>query len=266
MLPFGGRGVHIEMNTRRVFLGLPMLAAAVPAAETALPPAFPSQDPDMVREVVGASHFNFARVKELVTARPALAKASWDWGFGDWETALGAASHMGHRDTALFLLDHGAPATIFSAAMLGQLHVVRGFLGASPGIQKIKGPHGITLMAHALAGKEAAADVVTFLESSGNADEQPTLAPLSADEQLLLSGIYSFGSGPADKLEVKVTRGNLTVARIKGAPRNLFHLGSYAFYPAGADAVRVRFTVTDGKAKLLTVHDPGLLVTAERQP
>ena len=85
-------------------------------------------------------------------------------------------------------------------------------------------------------------------------------------EQQLLSGIYSFGSGPADKLEVKVTRGNLTVSRIKGAPRNLFHLGSHAFYPAGADAVRVRFTVADGKAKLLTVHDPGLLVTAERQP
>ena len=219
----------------------------------------------MVRELVGAAHFDFARVKELVNARPALAKASWDWGFGDWETALGAASHMAHRDTALYLLDHGAPPTIFSAAMLGQLHVVRAFVGASPGIQKMKGPHGITLMAHALAGKDAAADVVTFLESSGSADEQPSLAPLSADEQKLLSGIYSFGSGPTDKLEVKVTRGNLTVSRLKSAPRNLFHLGSYVFYPAGADAVRIRFTVIGGKAKSLAVHDPGLLVTAELQ-
>jgi hypothetical protein len=26
-----------------------------------------------------------------------LARAAWDWGFGDWETALGAASHMGSR-------------------------------------------------------------------------------------------------------------------------------------------------------------------------
>ena len=240
-------------------LALPAAAAEVPPS---LPGSFPSHDPDLAREVVGVSHFNFARVKELVDARPALAKVSWDWGFGDWETALGAASHMGQREIALYLLDKGAAPTIFSAAMLGQLEVVKAFIAANPGMQGIKGPHGLTLMVHARAGAKPAADVVAYLEGLGGADEKPTLAPLGDEEKSLLSGSYSFGPGPTDKLEVKVTRGQLTVSRIKGTSRNLFHLGSFAFYPAGADAVRLRFTVEGGKAKSLTVQDAGLMVTA----
>src|SRR5688572_28020633 len=79
-------------------------------------PAFPAQDPDLVKEVVGASHGNLARVKELVTARPALARASWDWGYGDWETPIDAASHVGNRAIAELLIAHGARPTIFTAA------------------------------------------------------------------------------------------------------------------------------------------------------
>ncbi len=43
---------------------------------------FPRQDASLVREVVAASHGNFKRVRELVEASPALAKANWDWGCG----------------------------------------------------------------------------------------------------------------------------------------------------------------------------------------
>ena len=59
---------------------------------------YPSIDDEIVAEVVGASHFNLDRVKELVDRRPELARATWDWSFGDWETALGAASHVGRKD------------------------------------------------------------------------------------------------------------------------------------------------------------------------
>src|SRR5262245_29120480 len=55
--------------------------------------SFPFQARDLVREVVGASHGNLPRVKELIEAMPALARASWDWGFGDHEAAIDAASH-----------------------------------------------------------------------------------------------------------------------------------------------------------------------------
>src|ERR1051325_5140636 len=85
--------------------------------------SFPSQPPDVVKEMVSVSHGNVKRVKELVKMHPALAKAAWDWGFGDWETALGAASHVGNREIAELLIEQGAPPTIFSATMLGQLEV-----------------------------------------------------------------------------------------------------------------------------------------------
>jgi hypothetical protein len=44
-------------------------------------------------------------------------RAAWDWGFGDWEDALGACSHTGNREIAGYLIERARP-TIFSAAML----------------------------------------------------------------------------------------------------------------------------------------------------
>ena len=82
---------------------------------------FPSQEPALVREVVAASHTRLERVRELVSASPALAKAAWDWGFGDWESALGAASHMGRRDIAELLMGHGARPNLYTHTMLGRL-------------------------------------------------------------------------------------------------------------------------------------------------
>src|SRR5687768_11857671 len=81
-----------------------------------LPAGFPSHDPSLAREVVGKSHFDYDTVKKLVEARPALAKVSWDWGFGDWESALGAASHVGRREIADLLIAHGARPDIFTFA------------------------------------------------------------------------------------------------------------------------------------------------------
>ncbi len=89
-----------------------------------LDPHLLSQDPKLVKETVAVSHGNLPRVRELVEASPALAKATWDWGFGDWETALGAASHTGRREIAELLIAHGARPDIFTFAMFGQLDVV----------------------------------------------------------------------------------------------------------------------------------------------
>ncbi|MSV30540.1 MAG: hypothetical protein EXQ52_17625, partial [Bryobacterales bacterium] len=91
------------------------------AAAEPLPASFDANPPEIVREMVSVSHGNFERVKELVNSRPALARVAVDWGFGDWEDALGAASHVGNRHIAEYLLANGARPTLFSAAMLGQL-------------------------------------------------------------------------------------------------------------------------------------------------
>ena len=72
-----------------------------------LPDLFPAQPPELIREIVTVAHFDLKRVQDLVDARPSLARAAWDWGFGDWETPLGAASHMGNRPITEYL--NGAP-------------------------------------------------------------------------------------------------------------------------------------------------------------
>ena len=224
---------------------------------------FPRQDPQLVNEMVGVSHGNLGRVRELVTAKPALAKAAWDWGFGDWETALGAAAHTGSRDIADLLLEHGARPTIFSAAMLGQLDVVNAFVEASPGIQRTHGPHNITLLAHARVGGDVARPVLTYLESLGDADIGPTSVTLAPDELQTYVGTYTFDSGASDRLEVSERNGRLRILRIGGDARGLVPLGDHEFHPLGAPAVRIRFAFDTDQA-MLTVHDPDVIVTGTR--
>jgi hypothetical protein len=240
-------------------------ASGYPPASATVSREFPSQDPAVVREVVGASHTKFDRVKELVTARPALAKATWDWGFGDWESALGAASHVGRRDIAMLLLEHGAAPTIFSAAMLGQLDVVRSFVEASPGTQGTLGPHGISLLRHAEAGGEEANGVLAYLEELGDADPRPPTVELTPEDYERYIGTYAFGNAPGDFLAVTVDdKGRLRITRGDQPARFLFGVGDHAFFPSGAQAVRVRFDVSNGRAASLSVHDPDLVLTARR--
>lgn len=196
-------------------------------------------------------------------ARPALAKASWDWGFGDWETALGAASHMGNRDIALYLLEKGAPPTLFSATMLGGLDAVKALIAAHPGIQRVTGPHSISLLSHAKAGGAAAIDVLHYLDNLGGADGTPS-APITEEEMLALAGSYTFGVGPAERVDISMSKGQLLFTRAGTMGKPLFPLGERVFYPAGSSAVRIRFSGAAADMSL-AVHDPDLVLTARRQ-
>ncbi len=227
--------------------------------------SYPSQEQSVVKEVVGASHGNFDRVKELVSLRPELANATYDWGFGDWETALGAASHTGRKQIARFLIENGARPDIFTAAMLGNLAAVKAFVAASPGIQSHPGPHGITLLSHARAGGEEAAGVVKYLEALGGADPRYTNLPLQEEQQAALLGKYSFGSGSDDTFKVFLDRrGNLALERAGGVQRVLFHQGDLEFHPSGAPSARIRFTeVGEGKMSL-SIFNPQVVATAKK--
>ena len=119
----------------------------------------------IVEEFVGKAHGNLDRVKEMLTQEPGLVNATWDWGGGDFETALGAASHMGRKDIANYLLDHGARLDIFAAAMLGKLDIVKAALITYPNFIDILGPHGIPLIDHAEAGGKEAKAVFEYLSS-----------------------------------------------------------------------------------------------------
>ncbi len=125
--------------------------------------------PELVNEFVAKAHGDLPRVQALLAQEPMLINAAWDWGGGDWETALGAAAHMGRRDIALYLLEQGARIDLFAAAMLGQLETVRAILTAFPQMLHQPGPHGIPLLSHAQKGGNEAEAVVTFLQAQAQA-------------------------------------------------------------------------------------------------
>lgn len=242
---------------------------APPPYPIAASDAFPQQDPAVVKEAVGASHGNFARIRELVERQPALARASMDWGFGDWEACIDAASHVGNKPIADFLLNNGARPTIFSAAMMGQLDAVKAFIAARPGIQRTLGPHGITLMSHAKAGGPDAAAVVQYLTGLGDADTPTPTQPVDDADRDAIVGKYVYGPGPRDYFTIDVQKPQLGtvlgIDRPNGpARRGLFHLGNLVFFPAGVPNAKIAFARENGKITQLTLADPNVMVTAKR--
>ncbi len=246
-------------------------ASATPAATSVAGDLFPSQDPALAREVVGVSHRDLKRVRELVERQPSLARASVDWGFGDWEACIDAASHVGNKPIAEFLLESGARPTIFSAAMMGQLDVVKAFIAARPGVQRIPGPHGLTLMWHAKQGGPDAAAVVEYLTTVGDADLRPTTQPLEPTDRDAIVGKYVYGPGPRDHFTVEVRRDmagrEQVVIERTGAPsrQNLNHLGNLVFFPSGVPSARIAFGRQGAKVTQLTVADPDVMLTARRE-
>ena len=226
---------------------------------------FPQLDPSLVREAVGASHANFPRIRELVEKQPALARASMDWGSGDWEACIDAAAHVGNRPIAEYLLANGARPTIFSAAMMGQLDVVKAFVAAQPGIQRNHGPHGLTLLSHAKAGGPDAAAVVSYLTSLGDADVPAPTQPLDAAERDALVGKYVYGPGPRDFFIVDVRQDRIAIDRPGGAGRhNMMHSGNLVFFPVGVPSTKIMFARENGKVTQLTLADPNMTVIAKR--
>ncbi len=234
------------------------------SSQSAVPDGFPSQDPHAVQDIVRFAHFSVDNVKELVSARPALAKASWDWGFGDWESALGAASHMGRRDIAKVLMDHGARPTMFTFAMLGNLDAVRAMIEANPGIQRLHGPHGLTLLAHAKFGGERSKSTVAYLESLGDADIGQKGLPVPSEENAAIQGVYAFGNSPDERLKVFEAKRGLAIEREGHIHRTMLRVGPWEYHPTGAPAVRIRFDASGSRPNSLTIVDAALEVTARR--
>lgn len=152
---FGGTGLFAQSPT----------PSNSPGAAPVIPDRGPPIESGLVKQFVIAGHGQLDKVKEMLAAQPALINATWDWGGGDFETALGGASHMGRPDIARFLLENNARMDLFAAAMLGRLDIIKAAAAAFPNIARVPGPHKIPLIAHAEKGGADAAAVVEFLKT-----------------------------------------------------------------------------------------------------
>ncbi|WP_309711840.1 hypothetical protein [Armatimonas sp.] len=133
----------------------------------------PQVNRQLAQDFVIYAHSDLDMVKKLLEKEPGLLNAQIDWGGGDWECALGGASHMGRRDIVEFLLERGARPDLFCATMLGQLETVKAFLTLQPKMIDTKGPHGFTLHWHAQVGGKNAEAVLDYLQSIKKLELKP---------------------------------------------------------------------------------------------
>ncbi|WP_221898709.1 hypothetical protein [Robiginitalea sp. SC105] len=248
---------------------------SVNTADPELSPNYPALDQGTVSEVVGASHFDLDRVKVLVEPRPELARACWDWAFGDFETALGAASHVGRRDIASYLMEKGARPDIFTYAMFGAINAVKAMISETPGIQGIYGPHGISLLSHARTGMREVAgfpvdkarqqQLIDYLQDLGDADPQWPDQPMTEAEKEQYLGDYRYGPGDKDGFSVrKNMREMLSLGRLGAFGGGLYYLGNHAFVYNGTPSVTVTFQMAGERVASLTVEEPGLRLLARK--
>jgi hypothetical protein len=146
----------------------PMSALGQTPPPAATRPAFekpPPIKPEDVQAFVGVAHRDINRVRDMLDQQPWIVNATWDWGGGDWESAMGAAGHTGGVEIAELLFERGGRIELHCAAMLGWLDVVKAAVAARPGAENILGPHAIPMWSHAWTGGERASEVLAYLES-----------------------------------------------------------------------------------------------------
>jgi len=131
-------------------------------AKTQDEPLFTSEE---IKEFVFAAHRDFDEVKRIFTEKPLILNCTNQSKQGDFETAMGGASHMGRKDIADFLVEQGARLDIFSHTFLGHVDLVKTMIKAYPQYLHAYGPHGFTLLHHAHAGKHT--DFAKWIEDQG---------------------------------------------------------------------------------------------------
>jgi hypothetical protein len=127
----------------------------------------------MAQDFVIFAHSNLEMTTKLLDREPGLLNASIDWGGGDWETALGGASHMGRKEIVQFLIGRGARVDLFCATMLGKTEIVKSLLELQPSLIDAKGPHGFSLHFHAQVGGDEAKETLDYLQSVKEIELKP---------------------------------------------------------------------------------------------
>ncbi len=118
-----------------------------------------------ITEFVFAAHKDLEETQKIVEKKPLLLNCTNQFKKGDFETALGGASHMGRRDIADMLVAKGARLDLFNYTFLGYSDFVKKFITDYPHFLRAPGPHGFTLLHHAKVGGHT--DMETWLMEKG---------------------------------------------------------------------------------------------------
>jgi len=122
---------------------------------------------ELVKEFVVAGHNDLLKVQSMLKENPNLIFSMYDWGGGDFETAIEGAGHVGDKEIANYLIGEGARVNIFALTMLGKTLIVKPVLEEFPNLIFSKGPHGFTLLHHAKVGGKDSEELYEYVQTKG---------------------------------------------------------------------------------------------------
>ncbi len=133
---------------------------------------FAQQEPapipiNIVKDFVGAGHRDLSKVKEMVAEHQNIVHCTYDWGNGDFESAIEGAGHVGNKPIAEYLIENGSRVTLFVLTMLGKTQIVKSYIETYPEYLHARGAHGFTFLHHAQRGGEEAKELLEFFQSKG---------------------------------------------------------------------------------------------------
>ncbi len=172
---------------------------------------------EIINEFIGAAHGDFKRVQALLEQYPSLINANASW----TETAIQAAAQMGNAEIAEYLLAHGAPLDICTAAMLGMHSKVSELLAAEPAQAFARGAHGIPVLYFpVIRGYREIAELLLAHGSdvNGEAGTTPLQGAVMFGQAGMLKWLLAHGANPQVKdyegktpLERAVEKGNAEI-------------------------------------------------------
>ena len=113
-------------------------------------------------QFVGSCHGQFAKVKELSQKNAKLVHSVATTG----ERAVEAAAHMGNKPIVNYLLDNGAPYSILTATVLGDLDSMKKMIAEDENRINERGPHDFALLWYPAIGR-CKLDITEFLLENG---------------------------------------------------------------------------------------------------
>jgi ankyrin repeat protein len=154
---------------------------------------FEDLSPELVQEFVIIAHDDFQKTREMLEHEPRLLNQKW---LEFDENALEASGHMGRADIMEYLLDKGAPLTIFAASSLGRKEDVAAFLEEDSARAVTPGVHGMSILYHAALGGEV--EIAQMLVSNGGGQDADNAlhAAVSLGRREMVRWLLDRGADP----------------------------------------------------------------------
>lgn len=154
----------------------------------------PDLTPEAIRSFVMNAHFNLEDTQTALEADPRLLNVVVE----DFnESALGAASHVGNRAIAEYLLSQGATLTMCAAVMLGLRDEIERFLTKDPALANAREAHGFSALYHAAINGDVAIAELLYAHDGREGLSDALHPAISRQHVAMVEWLVAHGADPS---------------------------------------------------------------------